>query len=182
MSSGITSKSSGVTTCTTNCKKSWTMARRQRWRWPCHLVQPSPRHPGSWALLVAKVRHPGIMSDHGSGLPVKIANRASPPKAAQKLHQFLSFTPAAQRYGSLATTSWLIVIFGEMDALQRCRTQYDKELCPKTLQRTGGMFRVLPDILCLRFTVDRPHALIIDTPEGRSICLRNADGGSGVGS
>jgi penicillin V acylase-like amidase (Ntn superfamily) len=34
-------------------------------------------------------------------------------KAAQKLHQFLSFTPTAQRYGSLATTSWLFVIFGE---------------------------------------------------------------------
>jgi uncharacterized protein involved in exopolysaccharide biosynthesis len=26
-------------------------------------------------------------------------------KAAQKLHQFLSFAPTAQRYGSLATTS-----------------------------------------------------------------------------
>jgi site-specific recombinase XerC len=26
-------------------------------------------------------------------------------KAAQKLHQFLSFTPTAQRYGSLVTTS-----------------------------------------------------------------------------
>jgi hypothetical protein len=34
-------------------------------------------------------------------------------KAAQKLHQFLSSVPTVQRYGGLATTSWLFVTFGD---------------------------------------------------------------------
>jgi hypothetical protein len=81
----------------------------------------------------------------------------------------------------MAMTFWLFVIFGEMDALQRCWIRYYKELYPNALQRTGGMFRVLPDILCVKIAVDCSHALIIDTPDGRGIRLRDADGGSGVG-
>jgi hypothetical protein len=34
-------------------------------------------------------------------------------KPAQKLHQFLSSGPTAERYGLLVRTLWLIVNFGE---------------------------------------------------------------------
>src|SRR5262245_28392059 len=42
---------------------------------------------GSWALLVTKIRHPGIIGHHDPGLPVKITPRVPPPPRIMLAHQ-----------------------------------------------------------------------------------------------